>query len=61
MSDPNATNADDTEVQRLTGVLNAEVPAMLEDLRADRRYISDRVIPEHGDTSTVEVTRRKAS
>ena len=60
MSDPNATNANDTEVQTLTGIPNSEVAEMVEDLKADPRYIKHRVIPENGDTSTIVVTLRKA-
>ncbi len=53
------TNANETEIQELTGVPNDEVPAKVAQLQASERYVSHRVIPENGDTSTIEVTVRK--
>lgn len=58
MSNTNAPNTNETEIQRITGVPNDEVPAKVIVLQASPRYISHTVIPENGDTSTIEVTVR---
>ncbi len=60
MSNSNAPNTNDTELQRLTGVPNDVVPAKVAMIQASTRYISHTVIPENGDTSTIEVTVRTA-
>lgn len=61
MSDPNTTSTNDTVIQRLVGVPNEQVATRVPLLQADPRYISHRVIAENGDTSTIEVTLRRAS
>ena len=54
------TNANETEIQEIKGVPNDKVPAKVAQLQASERYVSHKVIPENGDTSTIEVRVRKA-
>ena len=50
------TNANKTEIQEIKSVPNDRVPAKVEQMKASTRYVSHRVIPENGETSTIEVT-----
>ena len=59
--DTKTTNTNDTEIKRMTGIPNVQVSEMVNDLMADPRYISHKVIEEGNGKSTIEVTFRKTS
>ena len=59
MSDPNATNTNDTETQTLVGIPNEKVAERVALLQADPNYISHVVNADNANTSTIVATMRK--